>query len=72
MRIARWTGVGAGATVVVLQSRQPVTTNLAALGDDVVVLTDAPPERAVRADAPSPSRVVSRPRHQWATYVAEL
>ena len=37
-----------------------------------MVLTDAPPERAVRADAPSPSRVVSRPRHQWATYVAEL
>jgi phosphoribosylaminoimidazole carboxylase (NCAIR synthetase) len=65
-------GVGADATVVVLQAMQPLTTDLGALGDDVVVLTDGPPQRAVRADAPPPSRVVSRPRHQWDGFVAEL
>ena len=65
-------GVGADATVVVLQAMQPLTTDLGALGDDVVVLTDGPPHRAVRADAPAPSRVVSRPRHQWNAFVAGL
>ena len=63
------TGVGSDSTVVVLQAMQPVTTDLAALGDDVVVLTDGPPDRAVRADAPPPARVVSRPRSQWDAFV---
>ena len=65
-------GVGADPTVVVLRAMQPLTTDLGALGDDVVVLTDGPPHRAVRADVPPPSRVVSRPRSQWGAFVAEL
>ena len=57
---------------VVLQSVQPLTTDVRALGDDVVVLTDGPVERVVRADAPAPPHVESHPREEWAAVLRRL
>lgn len=58
-------------TVVALQRGQPLTTDLSGLGE-VVVLTDGPPDRVVRSDAPSPRRVLSRSRSEWAGVVRAL
>jgi hypothetical protein len=52
--------------LVVLQSVQPLTTDVRTVGlPNVVVLTDGSPEKVVRADAPTPGRVVRLPRERW-------
>ncbi len=65
-------GVRADATVAVLHTLQPLTTDPAALADDVVVLTHGPPGRVARADASPPPRVVSRSRSQWEAFMVAL
>jgi hypothetical protein len=58
-------------SLVVLQSVQPLTTDVRALGvPDVVVLTDGPEDEVARADAPAPPRVLRLPRERWAEQLA--
>jgi hypothetical protein len=53
-------------SLVVLQSVQPLTTDVRALGaPDVLVLTDGPEDEVARPDAPVPPRVLRLPREQW-------
>ena len=62
----------ASQLLVVLQSVQPLTTEVRAVGlDEVVVLTDGPETGVTRADAPVPPAVREAARDKWGEALSE-
>ncbi len=62
----------ASQLLVVLQSVQPLTTDVRAVGlDEVVVLTDGPETGVTRADAPVPPEVRVAARDKWGETLSE-
>ncbi|TWE09286.1 ATP-grasp domain-containing protein [Rudaeicoccus suwonensis] len=64
--------VVADTRLVILQSVQPLTTDVSTLARSLTVLTDGSPDQVARSDVPAPAHVVRRPRDEWRQYLTEL